>query len=55
MLSENPKEQADPDDYDEVLELMRGHWECLEAAVRGEELFALELALRDDPGADRSA
>ena len=35
---------------DAVLELMRGHWDCLEAGISGDEtLWALELALRDEP------
>ncbi len=38
--------------YEEVLELMHGHWDCFEAAARGEELFALELALRAGPNGE---
>jgi hypothetical protein len=45
-----PTETVVPLDHDEVVEMMRGHWDCFDAAVHGEEaLFALELALRDEP------
>jgi hypothetical protein len=37
-------------EYDAVLEMMCGRWECFVDAVEGEEaLRALEFALRDEP------
>jgi hypothetical protein len=37
-------------DFNDVLAMMHGHWECFDSIVRGEEaLHALELALREPP------
>ncbi len=67
MLSETPEEQVtyaieelavqvEALDFDEVLEIMRGHWDCLEAALEEDEnVRALELALAYEPLSDRAA
>jgi hypothetical protein len=40
-------------EYDDVLEMMSGRWECFADAVEGEEaLRALEFALREEPQSD---
>jgi hypothetical protein len=39
----------------EMLELMRGHWDCLETALGADgSLWALEVALLEAPSRERS-
>jgi hypothetical protein len=49
MLSEDST-AIEARNFDDVLELMHGRWDCLEAAINGEDaVHALELALREPP------